>query len=95
MKLEKDVEKYFREQVKKHGGLALKFTSPGTRGVPDRIVLYKGETIFVELKRPGGKLRADQIKTLGVFSRQLIPIYIIDTKEKVDHFVTKTMPNYN
>jgi len=36
------------------GGMAVKFTSPGLDGVPDRIVLLPGRKIaFVELKAPG------------------------------------------
>lgn len=60
-------------EVEKRGGLCWKFTSPGTAGVPDRIVLAPGGKVaFVEMKAPGGKLsplqikRAEQIKNLGV-----------------------------
>jgi len=39
------------------GGIAYKFTSPGRRGVPDRlVVLPGGRVIFVEVKAPGGRL---------------------------------------
>ncbi|MBE0469616.1 MAG: VRR-NUC domain-containing protein [Methyloprofundus sp.] len=42
--------------VKKIGGLCEKFTSPGKRSVPDRIVtLPGGRVVFVELKAPGKK----------------------------------------
>ena len=32
------VEKKFAAEVKKRGGLAVKFVSPGFNGVPDRLV---------------------------------------------------------
>lgn len=54
--LEKDIEKRLVREVKKLGGLCLKWVSPGNSGVPDRIVLMpSGKAIFVELKRPGGR----------------------------------------
>ena len=31
--------------------LTYKFTSPSNRGVPDRVFLYKGHTMFIEFKR--------------------------------------------
>ena len=37
--LESQLERKLRDEVKAKGGLALKFVSPGTVGVPDRIVL--------------------------------------------------------
>lgn len=53
---EKQIEKALVEGVKKLGGAAYKFVSPGHAGVPDRmIVLPGGAIIFAELKRPGGK----------------------------------------
>ena len=59
---EKYIEKKFVEAVKKAGGLAPKFVSPGLNGVPDRIVLLPGGHIaFVELKAPGKMMRSLQL----------------------------------
>ena len=50
---ERDIELKLRDAVKAVGGLCWKFTSPGTSGVPDRIVLMpKGRIAFVETKLP-------------------------------------------
>lgn len=87
--IENDIEKYLKKQVTKIGGLCYKWTSPGTRGVPDRIILYKGQTYLVELKRPGGSLRKDQRKVKASINQQGIDVYILDTKISVDHFVLK------
>lgn len=57
---ESSIEKYFREQVEKHGGIAYKFVSPGNPGVPDRIVIFAGMVHFVELKAAHGVLRSAQ-----------------------------------
>lgn len=51
---EASVEKFLREQIIKLGGEAYKFTSPGRRGVLDRLcVLPHGVIAFVEVKKPG------------------------------------------
>lgn len=69
--LEKAVEAYFRKAVAAAGGVAFKFVSPSHRGVSDRIVCLHGQTWFVELKRPGGRLSplqrvfAAEMKRLG------------------------------
>mgnify|MGYP000952194933 CR=1 FL=1 len=70
--LEKHVEKKLIKEVKKMGGIAAKFVSPGLDGVPDRLVLLpNGRMAFVELKATGKKLRPlqmrriKQIKALG------------------------------
>ena len=53
---ESQVEDAFCQRVKDLGGLALKFTSPARRSVPDRLVLMPGaRASFCELKRPGEK----------------------------------------
>jgi predicted transcriptional regulator len=61
--LEKDVEATLVRRVKALGGLCEKFTSPGRRSVPDRLItMPDGQIIFVEVKRPGGKPTDAQIK---------------------------------
>ena len=55
MILEGDIERALVKRVEKElGGICEKFTSPGRRSVPDRIIsLPGGHIIFVELKAPG------------------------------------------
>lgn len=57
--LEKSIENVLRKAVEDEGGVCLKWTCPGHRGVPDRMILFPGGVIaFVELKRPGAKVKA-------------------------------------
>lgn len=59
--LEKDIEARLKRGVERAGGLCLKWVSPGCTGVMDRIVLLPGgRVIFVELKKPGGRLSERQ-----------------------------------
>lgn len=59
--LEKDIEKVLVAKVRKLGGRAYKWVSPGNDGVPDRIVILPDmRPVFVELKAESGKLSALQ-----------------------------------
>ncbi len=85
--LEKEIEKNLRIAVVKIGGLALKFVSPGMAGVPDRLVLLPtGRIFFVELKRPGGKMRALQLKRKAQFEALGFKVVCIDSIEAVGRF---------
>ena len=69
---EREIEKILVAEVKKLGGRAYKWVSPGNDGVPDRIVILPGETpYFVELKSESGRLSAlqavqiDRLRSMG------------------------------
>lgn len=87
--IENDVEKYLNRKVKAAGGLSRKYTSPGRRGVPDRIVIMNGHVYFIELKRPGGKPRPDQVMERKAMNDQGIVVYVIDSKEQVDDWIKR------
>lgn len=58
---ESDIEKVLVDEVRKLGGRAYKWVSPGNDGVPDRIVVFPNQRpVFVELKSETGKLTALQ-----------------------------------
>lgn len=58
---ERDLEKILRDEVRKLGGRAYKWVSPGNDGVPDRIIVFPGRPpVFVELKTETGRLSAIQ-----------------------------------
>ena len=81
---EKNIEQKFRTEVKKRGGIAIKFISPGFDGVPDRIVFMQGGRIaFVELKAPGRQLRPIQIKRKKQLEGLGFSVYIIDNIDKI------------
>jgi hypothetical protein len=85
---EATIETYFRRRVKEAGGLERKFTSPGRRAVTDRIVVFPGGRVsFIELKAPGKKPRADQLREHGRLKRMGCSVLVIDSKELVDAFI--------
>ncbi len=51
---ESDLERQLYIGVNALGGIPYKWTSPGRRGVPDRILMFPGRRVyFVEMKAPG------------------------------------------
>lgn len=58
---ESEIEKILVDEIRKMGGRAFKWVSPGNDGVPDRIVVLPGyPAIFVEMKTVTGKLTSLQ-----------------------------------
>lgn len=87
---ENRIELRFKREIEKLGGKALKFTSPGLVGVPDRLVLLPGgRTIFVELKAPGKKLRPLQLKRAKELQCLGFQVYCIDSIESINKFINK------
>lgn len=87
---EKEIEQYLVNEVRKAGGRAYKFISPGNSGVPDRIVIFSGGKIrFVELKAPGGKVRPQQAARFRELERLGFPIRVLDSIDGVDDFIAR------
>ena len=92
--LEKEIEKKFVEGIKKIGGIAYKWVSPGNDGVPDRMVCLPGGSVaFVELKTEVGRLSGRQkiqikrLKALGFDVRVLYGMADVESflKEATHH----------
>lgn len=75
------IEKRLVTEVKKAGGIAYKFVSPGKRSVPDRIVLLPGgRLVFVECKAPGKPPRADQTREHKRLRALGFTVVVLDSK---------------
>lgn len=85
---ERYIEELLIKEVKNLGGAALKFTSPGNAGVPDRIVLMPpGKLYFVELKSSSGKQSKLQAFWQKVLERMGFKYYLINSPEGVKDFI--------
>jgi hypothetical protein len=84
-KIESAVCKYASDK----GWLTFKFTSPGGKGVPDRIFMNRGLVFFVEFKAPGKKPSPLQENVLNKIRSCKIPVYVIDSIQQglvtIDH----------
>lgn len=76
------IERHLVNEVKKAGGIAYKFVSPGRRAVPDRLVLLPGgKVIFVECKAPGEKPRPDQLREHARLFALGHQVVVLDSKD--------------
>lgn len=81
---EKTLEQKFRAAVKTAGGLAVKFTSPGFDGVPDRLALLPdGKMAFVEVKAPGKNPRPLQLSRHRLLRRLGFKVYVLDDESQI------------
>ena len=91
---EKIIEKYLVQRVKDLGGRAYKFTSPAHRGVADRVVcLPNGQTWFIELKAPDGRLSELQkifASDMALMNKKYACLW---SKEQIDGWIIEAVSN--
>ena len=94
MMREKQIEQKLVKAVKAEGGMCPKLVSPGTDGMPDRMVLLpKAHIGFVEVKAPGQKPRAiqerrhEQLRELG------FQVSILDDPEQIPGIIKEVQDN--
>ena len=70
------------------GGWAPKFASPGTDGMPDRILLMPhGRMAFVEVKAPGQKPRPLQLAVHRALRALGFRVYVLDDPEDIPRII--------
>ena len=89
---EKQVEQKLVQAVKLAGGMCPKLVSPGTDGMPDRMVLLPEARIgFVEVKAPGAKPRPlqerrhEQLRELG------FQVSVLDDPEQIPGIIEEIL----
>lgn len=85
---ESDVENKYCRLIRNSGGIAYKFTSPGRRGVPDRLIilpipeehqeLINKYVWFVELKAPGKKPKKHQLNEIRALQKLGMRVDVVD-----------------
>lgn len=88
MQRERDIEKWLCDQIKKLGGHAYKFVSPGCDGVPDRMIILPGGRIhFVELKTNKGKPSQIQKWQMQFLSNLGCDVWLIRGQKEAEDFI--------
>ena len=84
------IEEKLTKAVRQNGGICWKFTSPGTAGVPDRIILMpEGRIAFVEVKAPGEKPRPLQLSRHRLLRRLGFKVYVLDALEDIAKIISE------
>ena len=66
MQTEKNLQDYIMKECKKRNILCHKMESRTSRGWPDLLLMFGGQTVFIEVKSPSGtgKLSPHQVRTI-------------------------------
>ena len=89
---EKVIEQKLVRAVKRAGGLAVKFTSPGFDGMPDRLVILpKGLITFIEVKATGLKPRPLQVKRHEMLRGLGCRVFVLDDERQIPALMIKMM----
>jgi hypothetical protein len=81
---EKCIEQKLVKEVLSRGGLCWKFTSPGTAGVPDRLVLLPyGKTGFIEVKAPGKESTVQQLYRHEQLRNLDFQVFVLDGADAI------------
>ena len=87
---EKQIENKLVLAVKKLGGIAPKFVSPGFAGMPDRLILLPdGHIAFAELKATGKKPRPLQLSRHRLLEGLGFKVYVIDNTDQIEQILTE------
>lgn len=86
--LERTIERALVKHIEAAGGKAYKFVSPGTDGMPDRIIILPGGKVsFIELKAPGQKPRPLQVRRHQQLHDLGITVHILDNTDHIDKVI--------
>ena len=81
---EKQIEQRLVKAVKARGGMCPKLVSPGTDGMPDRMVLLPDSHMgFVEVKAPGQKPRPLQLRRHEQLRELGYKVSVLDDPEQI------------
>ena len=81
---ESDIETYLVKRAKDRGAEVRKVKWIGRNGAPDRLVMLKNRTIWVELKAPGKKCKPHQASEHERMRAAGQQVEVVDSFERVD-----------
>jgi hypothetical protein len=91
---EKAIEHKLVKAVKAEGGMCPKLVSPGTDGMPDRMVLLPEAHIgFVEVKAPGEKPRLLQVRRHEQLRELGFQVSVLDDPEQIPGIIREVSEN--
>lgn len=89
---EKRIEQKLMMEVRRCGGMALKFVSPSYSGMPDRLILLPdGKMAFVEVKAPGKKPCPLQVKRHAMLRKLGFRVFVLDAASDIPMMLKKVV----
>jgi len=85
MILEKDIQAAIKKRLEKSGWLVIKLIQTSLNGIPDLLCIRDGESVFIEVKRPGGKVSPLQTYRIGQLKSKHIQVLIAFNTKDIDH----------
>ncbi|RKZ87507.1 MAG: VRR-NUC domain-containing protein [Gammaproteobacteria bacterium] len=76
---EKSIEAEICKYAESKGVLQYKFVSPGCRGVPDRMFICNGVTMFIEFKAACGPVSNLQRRRISAIRDAGAQVFIVDS----------------
>lgn len=87
------IEAWMVRAIRSRGGLCYKWVSPGTVGVPDRIVILPGgRTIYIELKTEVGELSKIQKHIHEELRKRGADVRTLYGLDQVKAFIEEVIP---
>lgn len=92
---ESAIEAYLVREVAKRGGIAEKFSSPGRRNVPDRIVTWPGGAVdFVELKAEEKNPTPGQLRDHSRRRAMGCRVFVLSSRAAVNWYINERVGSY-
>jgi len=85
MILEKDIQAKIKKQLERSGWLVIKLIQTSLNGIPDLLCIRDGESVFIEVKRPGGKVSPLQTYRIEQLKSKHIQVLIAQSTKDTDH----------
>ncbi len=91
---ERQIEQKLVKAVKEEGGMCPKLVSPGTDGLPDRLVLLPEAHVgFVEVKAPGQKPRPLQARRHEQLRELGFQVSVLDDPDQIPGILKEVSEN--
>ena len=74
--LEKNIQTKIKIKLEKEGWFVVKLIRTSVNGIPDLVCFRNGETMFIEVKRPNGKLSEIQKLRINELKKQNINVKV-------------------
>ena len=86
--MESKLEAKLKRKVEALGGKCYKWVSPGTRGIPDRLIIMPdGGIHFVETKWGKNGLSPQQKLIQKIFNSFGLKVHVIATEDQLNNFI--------